>query len=45
MIFLLPLFGATFILNFLAHAYRELWLAGNNDPPSTVLEGFEKARS
>jgi len=33
MFFLLPLFGATFILNFnfLAYAYRELWLAGKND--------------
>jgi len=35
MIFLLPLFGATFILNlkFLAYAYRELWPADKNDPP------------
>jgi len=36
MIFLLPLFGATFIQNlkFLANAYRELWPAGKNDPSS-----------
>jgi len=31
MIFLLLLFGATFILHFLAYAYRELWSAGKND--------------
>jgi len=47
MVFLLPLFGATFVPNFkfLAYAYRELWPVGKNDPNPLVLEGFEKAQS
>jgi len=45
MIFLLSLFGATFIPNFtfLAYAYRELQPAAKNDSPSAV-QGFKKAR-
>jgi len=42
MIFLLPLFEATFAPN-LKFAYRELWPAGKTDPPPLpFLEGFEK---
>jgi len=42
MIFLLPLFGATFLPNLkcLAYAYRELWPSGKNDPP--VVQGLKK---
>jgi len=45
MIFLLPLFGATFVpnLKFLPYAYRELWPAEKNDPLPAV-QGFKKAR-